>query len=156
MKGKNHSQKTKEKLREIGLSMSSESRERLRKLNIGKHLSLKTREKIGDAQIGRKQSDATKLKISKANSGENAWQWKGDNVSKSGVHKWIVKQLGRPQRCDNPKCIYPRFNARGVLMVKPDKFEWANIDHKYKRILSDWKRFCTPCHRAFDYENFKG
>ena len=33
------------------------------------------------------------------------------------------------------------------------KFEWANIDHKYRRVLEDFIRMCTSCHRKYDYEN---
>ena len=45
-------------------------------------------------------------------------------------------------RCDN--C--------GSIDAK--KYEWANIDHKYNRILDDYIQMCTTCHRKYDYTKF--
>lgn len=67
--------------------------------------------------------------------------WKGDEVGYSGVHTWIEKWKGKPKKCEN--C--------GTENAK--KFEWANIDHKYRRVLQDYIRMCTSCHRNYDIEN---
>ena len=64
--------------------------------------------------------------------------WKGDRAGYHAIHKWIIRKLGTPQKCENCGDDSNR------------KYEWANKDHKYRRNLSDWMRLCTPCHRAHD------
>jgi hypothetical protein len=29
-------------------------------------------------------------------------------------------------------------------------YHWSNIDHKYRRVLSDFRRLCPSCHKKFD------
>lgn len=67
--------------------------------------------------------------------------WKGDAVSYTGLHQWLARWKGRPKKCEN--C--------GTETAK--KYEWANVDHKYKRLLNDYVRMCTSCHRHYDIEN---
>lgn len=67
--------------------------------------------------------------------------WVGDNIKKAGVHRWVEKWKGKPQKCE----VCGTENSK--------KFEWANIDHSYKRILEDYIRMCTPCHRKYDIEH---
>lgn len=67
--------------------------------------------------------------------------WKGDFVSYDGMHRWVRKHLGKPSKCEH--C--------GTTTAK--KFEWANVDHLYRRDLGDYMRLCTRCHRRYDYEN---
>jgi hypothetical protein len=31
-------------------------------------------------------------------------QWKGDDVGYSGLHKWLRKNYGSADRCENPNC----------------------------------------------------
>ena len=72
---------------------------------------------------------------------EKSPHWKGDRVGKNAVHDWVRKWKGRPNKCEN------------CGTTKAKKFEWANIDHKYRRILQDYVRMCSKCHRNHDYEN---
>ena len=73
--------------------------------------------------------------------------WKGDNVGKGALHDWVVRHLGKPQKC--AKC--------GT--TKSKQYDWANISRKYKRDLRDWIRLCKKCHIRFDgsksQKNFK-
>ncbi len=64
--------------------------------------------------------------------------WKGDNAKKSAMHVWVNTWKGKPRKCEN--C--------GTETAK--KFEWANVDHKYRRVLEDYIRMCTSCHRKYD------
>lgn len=73
--------------------------------------------------------------------GENHHLWKGDNVSYSTLHRWVVRYRGRPQKCE----------FCGTTEAKV--YDWANKDHQYKRNLDDWLRLCRSCHRNYDYEN---
>ena len=70
--------------------------------------------------------------------GESNHMWKGDSVGYHGLHRWVARELGKPMKCDNCSDTSLR------------KYEWANLSHQYKRDVSDWARFCTPCHRAYD------
>ena len=72
--------------------------------------------------------------------GSNSHLWKGEKVSYSGLHHWIKKELGSPGTCKH--C--------GKSGLSGKKIHWANISHKYKRILTDWIRLCTKCHSRFD------
>lgn len=70
--------------------------------------------------------------------GEENTSWKGDDVSYSGLHKWIERELGKPKECW--RC--------GDKSNR--KYEWASIEHKYERDTDNWVRLCTPCHRYID------
>lgn len=65
-------------------------------------------------------------------------KWKGNSIGKAGVHRWVDKWKGKPNKCE----------VCGVENKK--KYEWANIDHKYRRVLEDYTRMCTSCHRNYD------
>lgn len=64
--------------------------------------------------------------------------WKGDNVTLSGIHRWIERNHGKPMKCE--EC--------GTTEKK--RYDWANISGQYKRDFSDWKRLCRSCHVKFD------
>ena len=100
-----------------------------------KYCSLECKEKAWTKDIRPKMKDNPGVK------GELNHSWKGDNVGYHGVHHWVIRELGRPEKCEH--C--------GTESAK--KFEWANKDHTYKRIKEDYMRLCTRCHRRYDYEN---
>lgn len=93
--------------------------------------------------LGHKLSKEHKSKLIK--SGNEHWKWKGNNVSYSGLHKWVNHHLGRPMKCEN--C-----GSSNVPVGKDEKrwFQWANKSHEYKRDLTDWIRLCTRCHSKYD------
>lgn len=64
--------------------------------------------------------------------------WKGDKVGYHGLHIWVAKHLGKPNKCED------------CGTTKAKRFEWANISKNYRRDLTDWKRLCTKCHVKFD------
>ena len=70
--------------------------------------------------------------------GEKNGKWKGDNAGYTSIHDWIRKWKGIPSLCE--MC--------GTVTSK--KFEWANIDHKYRRVLEDYIRMCCKCHKNYD------
>ena len=104
-----------------GHIVTQETREKLKRAKLGKHQSIEARQKIGFAHTGAKN-----------------FSWKGDEASYVAIHIWISKWKGTPKKCE--RC--------GTTTAK--KFEWANIDHKYRRILDDYIRMCTSCHRLYD------
>ena len=77
-------------------------------------------------------------KGNKINVGDKAYQWKGENANIGTKHRWVERWKGKPNFCE--MC--------GTTTAK--KYEWANIDHTYRRVLEDYIRMCTPCHRKYD------
>lgn len=72
---------------------------------------------------------------------EKHWNFKGKDYKYSGVHSWIVRKLGKPQKCEH--C--------GTISAK--MYDWANVDHEYKVDLRDWIRLCRGCHMKYDIKN---
>lgn len=70
--------------------------------------------------------------------GELNPSWKGDNVGYWGIHVWIQKQLGKPNKCEH------------CNLTNCKKYEWASKNHSYKRDIKEWLRLCTKCHREYD------
>jgi hypothetical protein len=83
--------------------------------------------------------------------GKNNRLWKGNQAGYVSLHGWIHRHLGRASKCENPKCVYPRYNSNHYLMVKPRKFEWANVSRRYERNFNDWIQLCASCHQKADY-----
>jgi hypothetical protein len=73
--------------------------------------------------------------------GDKSKYWKGDTASYWGIHKWIIRNWGKPNVCEYCK--------------RKDKkaYHWANIDHKYSREKKYWIRLCQSCHIKWDIEN---
>lgn len=63
--------------------------------------------------------------------------WKGQKVGYCGLHAWVRRHRGKPTVCEHCGCIGPRHH-------------WANIDHKYRRVLEDFIRLCQRCHYVYD------
>lgn len=70
------------------------------------------------------------------NVGKNAYQWK-ENVGYQTNHNWIRKWKGKANHCEHCGKVKSRY-------------EWANIDHKYKRNLEEYISLCSSCHKKHD------
>lgn len=66
--------------------------------------------------------------------------WRGKNIKYEGLHDWVYRVLGRPQKCEM------------CGTTKKRMYHWANKGHTYKRAIKDWIRVCVPCHRKMDYK----
>lgn len=75
--------------------------------------------------------------------GKDNHEWQGDNVSYRCLHGWVQKWKGKAIYCQN--C--------GKQWDKPRSIQWANIDHKYRRVLEDYISLCIKCHANYDKEN---
>jgi len=107
--------------------------------------------------IGRKMSKETRIKIGKAQKGNKNYffgkrflgiknpNWKADNISYVGIHAWISREFGKPDKCDD--C-----GETGLFRCK---IHWANKSKLYKRDISDWVRLCVPCHKKYDMERIR-
>lgn len=113
--------------------------------------------------LGRKRDAKTLKKMSNNRKGVEAWNkgmkgwnknpakpwlgmtndknpaWAGDEVGYRGLHLWVYKQLGKPERCS--QCSKVGY-GRGM--------HWANLSHEYKRDIKDWIRLCPKCHKQYD------
>lgn len=67
--------------------------------------------------------------------------WKGDDAKKIAKHFWVYTHKGRPSKCEHCKT------------TRAKVYDWANVDHQYKRNLSDYIRLCRRCHRRYDIAN---
>lgn len=106
-------------------------RNNMSKSKTGRHLSYETKMKISLSKKGKQRLDIT---------GKNHKSWKGSRVSYSGLHHWVVRNLGKPTVCEH--C--------GKQGLKGRYIDWANKSHEYRRSLDDWIRLCRPCHKAYD------
>lgn len=93
---------------------------------------------------GKKLGFIPKMAFKKGeNLDEKAYQWRGDKVSYSGLHKWVQKHLGKSNLCEFCHKIY----------LERRQMDWANKDHLYKRDLNDWIRLCKSCHKKYDLKH---
>lgn len=98
----------------------------------------------GQFKKGHKQTEKQIENMLIANTGRNNYSWKGDNVGYKCLHDWVSKWKGKPDNCE--VCRNDKLKHR--------QYNWANVDHKYRRVLDDYIRMCVKCHRKYDYENY--
>jgi hypothetical protein len=96
---------------------------------------------------GFKMSEETKKRVSESKKGkipsEQNFFWKGENAKYGARHMWIILHKGKPNHC----------SFCGKTELRPRQYNWANIDHKYRRNLDDYIRLCASCHQKYDIEN---
>ncbi len=169
LKGRKFTKETRKKLSEArkGTKLSEETKRKLSIINKGKKLSNETKKKIIKALTGRPVSQETRKKISEANKGQyvsketrkkiseslkgklvgkNHPQWKGKNATYTSIHCWVIQKKGTPAFC----------NHCGKKGGRSRLYNWANKDHKYRRVLDDYIRLCVSCHKKYDKTNFYG
>ncbi len=122
--------------------------------NKGKIISEETRRKMSLAGLGRPSWNKglktglsfwrgkKRPDISERLKGESSYAWKGDDAGYSSIHKWIHRWKGRADHCDG-------------CGIKGKRYEWSNVDHKYRRVLDDYIPMCASCHRNYDKNNEK-
>ena len=116
--------------------------------------SKKWKDNIGKSQIGKKINKAQirGLEIGRAMKkgvkrpeieDERHFLWKGNNVGYRALHYWVQSKLGKAIKCE----------VCGKEWNKPRSIGWANVDHSYKRNLTDWISLCSTCHGQYDRVN---
>ncbi len=133
-----------------GKHLSDETKKKLSKAlkgqRLGTHLSEETKKRISLSNIGLKKGVKLSAEHIKKISDKNSCWWKGDTVGYSALHKWVIKHLGQPDTCEH--C-----GKKGYKTGRSWNIQWANKDHKYKRILTAWLRLCVKCHKEYDIKN---
>ena len=92
---------------------------------------------------GYKHTEDAKIRMAVARSGEKHWDWKGDNATYSAFHKWLGKNYGPSDRCENKLC--PQTSK---------SYDYALIhgkSHSHKR--ENYLKLCHSCHMAYDVSN---
>ena len=79
-------------------------------------------------------SFAPKTEFKKGNVPAN---FKGDAVGYMGLHSWVRRHLGRPEKCTH-------------CGKSEGRLHWANISWQYKRDKTDWMSLCPSCHQFYD------
>lgn len=136
----------KRKLSEVHKKRISEARKNEWKLGIrvgGWKHSEESKRKIGLANKISLKGLHPKTEFKKGMEDEKNLNWKGDFAGYVAIHNWVRKHKGRPNRCEH--C--------GKIELNTKKIHWANIDHKYRRVLDDYIRLCASCHEKYDYKN---
>ena len=70
--------------------------------------------------------------------GEQSRRWKGENAGYVAIHLWIKKHWGLADHCDM------------CHSKSAKRYEWCNLDKKYKRNREEWVQLCPSCHRIYD------
>lgn len=96
------------------------------------------RDKLSKSKISRGYDGHGFKKGHKLFSGNKNWLWKGDKASYTALHSWVRRWKGKPTKCE----------VCGSEGIK--KYQWANIDHKYRRVLEDYISMCPSCHKKYD------
>lgn len=104
---------------------------------------------------GRKHSNLSKQKMSTSKKGTQVFEknpsWKGDKVSKRGIHTWLKKSIGVPDHCDLcGSTEQPENTLRRKTPRKRNYFEWSCRTRVYARDLHNWWQLCALCHRNYD------
>ena len=133
--GRHHTEESKQKIKDAlkGKPKTEETKKRMVKALTGRPVSAKTRNKMKIANLGK-------------NLGDTNPNWAGDGVCYKQSHRWARSQIPLPLSC--PIC-------GKILEVCPtcgrqESIDLCNIDHKYRRDLSDWFYACRRCHKQHD------
>ena len=71
------------------------------------------------------------------NKGDNSYNWKENEVGYRALHYWVRRWKGEPEMCE-------------MCGSTTKKLHYANIDHKYRRVLDDYIVLCSKCHGEYD------
>ncbi len=84
--------------------------------------------------------------FSKNRRAEEHYNWKGDKIEYSPLHRWICRNWGNPPKCE--LC-----NKIGERKTRVWNIQWSNKDGLYTRNKEDWWGLCVPCHKKYDKEH---
>jgi hypothetical protein len=95
--------------------------------------------------IAKRAKTATGLKRPYANykKGEESPFWLGEDVGYAGLHTWLTKTYGSPERCED--C-----GVKGVKRNGCWSIHWSNNSREYKRDRKDFSGRCVSCHKKYD------
>lgn len=83
---------------------------------------------------------------------EKNWAWKDNKVGYFALRMWLTREYGKPNKCVNPDCVYPRRNYDGELMLSPKRYEWIPVSGSRKenrRERKHWITLCPSCRNQY-------
>ena len=93
------------------------------------------------SQRGKSYPNRKAGSIENVHRGDSHPYWKGTQANHSTIHEWVRKWKGAADKCE-------------VCGEKTDKrYEWSNVDHKYRRVLDDYIAMCMSCHNKYDLQH---
>jgi hypothetical protein len=119
--------------------------------NKGKQLSPEHIEHLRTSHLGKKWSIKQKEGC-RPLKGKKHWNWAGERVGNNALHTWLRREYGKPYKCENPECKYPKKDYYGKIMLAPTRYEWSNKKGNYSRDRNEWWMLCPSCHRKYDYK----
>ena len=120
---------------------TAETCRRMSRAKMGKTVGEETKKKMSQSHLGKKHSEETRRKISLGNRRGNT-NIKGIWIpAYNTIHSWVARCKGKANYCE--MC--------GASDIK--RYNWANIDHKYRRVLDDYISLCQKCHYKYDKDN---
>lgn len=150
-KGWHHQKETIEIIRQASLDrdynavLTDESRQKMAVTAKNRVWTDEQREAARQRKLGKKNTREQNRKIKKhAIYGEENNMWKGDFASYYAMHAWVIRHKGKAKKCVD--------KATATLPCK-GRFEWSNVDHKYRRNLNDYTERCTLHHRIYDIQH---
>jgi len=98
---------------------------------LGRKHTLESIESIRISKLGNKNPQ-----YGHNHKGDKGPSWKGDNVGVAQLHKWLRKNLLKPELCQ-------------ICNEKPP-YDLANVTGIYNRDFSNWQYLCRRCHMLSD------
>jgi len=128
--------------RDYDIVFTKETREKLAKGARNKIWTEEARENARQSHLGKILPEKQKQKIREhAKYGNDNVMWGGDSVTNQAMHMWVIRHKGKATKCVDEGSSGSPCQGR---------FEWSNVDHKYRRILEDYSERCTRHHRNYD------
>ena len=131
---------------------------KMSKYNVGKknpmyghHLSNEARKLISERLKGKRRSEQSKQLMSAVwhkthviRHAEKNAAWKGNDITYTGLHKWLRTNLPKSDLCQICNRVPP--------------YDVANVTGIYNRDFKNWKRICRRCHMQSDgrMKNLRG
>lgn len=100
----------------------------------GKKHTCETRQKMLAAW-----TEKRRITIRLSQRGENNSNWKGNDVSYAGLHKYVKTNKEKPSLCQ--------------ICNEKKPYDIATKSGRYLRDLDDWLWLCRSCHTKYDIRN---
>lgn len=162
VKGKKHSEETKQKIRLAHLGkkykpMSEQGKENIRKAHLGLKQSEETKAKLRKIVTGRRLSEKTKRILSEQRRGAKNYNWKGGVTP---IHKQIRKSVDfKLWRAtvfarDNYACVWCGVRGHKGLgkrvVLHPDHIKPFALFPELRFVIDNGRTLCIDCHKKTD------
>lgn len=108
--------------------------------SVGRICTTEKRKKLSELLVNNKSRMEHIRLLGKQLVGDKNNKWKGENVGYRGIHYWVSNHSIKPKFCT-------------FCGETKNRMGWANIDHKYRRVLEDYIFLCPKCHGEYDKNN---